>query len=109
MKGLKLEDITAEDIKVVIGVDIPKVFNQLDIKSGDKGGPIAINTSFGWAIFGRKCVCKSSINQISLNCLSISSEEDLNKTVKSFWKMFSEITKVSDEDRLSQDGENCLA
>ena len=54
-------------------------------------------------------MCKSTINQISVNCLSISSEEDLNNTLRSFWKMDSEIIKVSDEEGLSQDDKNCLA
>ena len=76
LKGLKLADIRAEDIKVLIGAGIPKAFHQLDIKSRDKREPIAIKTPFGWAVFDSKCVCKSNIKQISVNCLSISSEED---------------------------------
>ena len=94
---------------MLIGADIPEVFHQLDIKSGDKGEPMVIKTPFGWAVFGSKCVCKSNINQISVNCLSISSEEDLNNTLRSFWKMESEIIKLSDEDGLSQDDKNYLA
>ena len=49
-------------------------------------------------------MCKSSINQISVNCLSITSEEDLSNTLRSFWKMDSNIVK----DRLSQDDKNCF-
>ena len=109
MRGLKLADIRAEDIKVLIGADIPEAFHQLDIKSGGKREPIMIKTPFGWAVFGSKCVCKSKFNQTSVNCLSISSEEDFNNTLRSFWKMDSDIIKVSDEERLSQDGKNCLA
>ena len=109
LKGLKLADIRAEDIKVLIGADIPEAFHQLYITSEDKGEPIAIKTPFCWAVLGSKCMCKSSINQISVNCLSTSSEEDLNNTLKSFWKMYSENIKVSDEDGLSQDDKNCLA
>ena len=52
-------------------------------------------------------MCKSNINQISVNCLSISSE--VNNTLRSFWKMDSKIIKVSDEGGLSQDDKNCLA
>ena len=109
LEGLKLADIRAEDVKVLIGLDIPEAFHQLDIKSGNKGEPIVIKTPFGWAVFGRQGVCKSNIKQISVNCLSISSEEDLNNTLRSFWKMDSEIIKVSDEEGLSQDDKNCLA
>ena len=69
LKGLKLADIRAEAIKVLIGAGIPEVFHQLDIKSGDKGEPIAIKTPFGWAVFGSKSVCKSNINQRSVNFL----------------------------------------
>ena len=109
LKGLKLAVIRAEDIKVLTGADIPEAFHKLDIKSGDKGEPIAIKIPFGWAVFGSKCMCKSHINQIAVNCLSISSEEDLNNTLKRFWKMDSEVIKVSDENGLSQDDKNCLA
>ena len=69
---------------------------------------MAIKTPFGWAVFGSKCLCKSNINQISVNCLSISSKEDLHNTLRSFWKMDSEIIKVSDEERLSQNDKNYL-
>ena len=86
MKSLKLADIRVEDIKVLIGADIPEVFHQLDVKSGDKGEPIAIKKSFDWVVFWSKCVCKSNIKKISVKCLSISSEEDLNNTPRSFWK-----------------------
>ena len=54
-------------------------------------------------------MCKSNINHVSVNCLSISSKEDLNNTLGSFWKMESEIIKVSDEDGISQNDKNCLA
>ena len=37
-----------------------------------------IKIPFGWAVFGNKCVRNSTINQISVNFLSISSVEDLN-------------------------------
>ena len=94
LKGLKVTDIRAEDLKVLIGADIK---------------PWRLKTSFGWAVFESKCLCKSNTNQISVNCLSISSEEDLNNTIRSFWKMDSEIIKVSDENGLSQDDKMCLA
>ena len=68
---MKLADIRAEDIKVLIGGDIPEVFYKLVIKPGDKGEPIAIKRPFGWTVFGSKCVCKSNITQISVNCVSI--------------------------------------
>ena len=106
LNGLKIADIKAENIKVLIGADIPAAFHQLHIKSGDKGKPIAIKTPLGWAVFGSKCVCKSNVNQISVNCLSISSEEDWNNTLRSFWKMDSEIIKVLAEEGLSQDDKN---
>ena len=108
LEGLKLADIRAEDIKVLIGGDIPEVFYKLYIKSGDKGEPIAIKRPFGCPVFGSKCVCKSN-NQISVNCLSISSEEDLNNNLKNFWQMDLEIIKVSDEDGKSQDDKNFLS
>ena len=76
LSGLKLANITAEDIKKLIGADIPEAFYQQDINSGNKGELIAFKTTFGWTIFGRICVSKSNINQIFVNYLSISSEED---------------------------------
>ena len=108
LKSLKLADIRAEDIKILIGADVPEAFHQLDIKSGDKGEPVAIKTPFGWAVFGSKGVNKSNVNKIAVNCLSISSEGDLNNTLRSFWKMDSEIIKVAEEDGMSQDDKTCL-
>ena len=50
---------------------------------------------------------KSNFNQISVNFLSLSYEEDLNNTLRSFWKTDSEI-RVSDENGLFQYDKNCL-
>ena len=69
--GLKLADIRAEDIRVLIGAQFTEAFHQLDIKSRDKGEPIGIKTPFGWAEFGSKCACKSNINQTSVNCYNV--------------------------------------
>ena len=43
-----------------------------------------------------------------MNFLSLSYEEDLNNTLRSFWKTDSEIMRVSDENGLSQYDKNCL-
>ena len=50
-KGLKLADITAEDIKVLIWADIPGAFHQVDIKLGYKREPIVIKKTVGWSVF----------------------------------------------------------
>ena len=91
LKGLKLANIRAEDITVLIKADIHEAFHQVDMKSQDKGELIEIKTPLGWVLSESNCVCKSNINQISANCFSISSKEDLNNTLRSFWKMDSEI------------------
>ena len=96
-------------MKVLIGADIPEAFQKLDIQSGDKGEPIVIKTPFGWAVFRSKSVCKSNSDQISVNSLSISIEEDLNNNLRSLWKKESEIIKVSDKDKLFQDDKNWFA
>ena len=69
--GLKLADIRAEDIKMLIRAQSTEAFHQLHIKSRDKGEPIGIKTPFGWAEFGSKCACKSNINQTSMNCYNV--------------------------------------
>lgn len=50
-KGLKLADITAEDIKVLIWADIPEAFHQVDMKSGHKRQPIVIKKPVGCSVF----------------------------------------------------------
>ena len=47
LKGLQLANITAEDIKKLIGAGIPEAFYQQDINSGNKGELIAFKTTFG--------------------------------------------------------------
>ena len=80
LKGLTLADTRAEDIKLLIGADIPEAFHQLDIKSGDKGEPLAIKTL-------RHHLVGQYLG-------------DLENGLRN---------KVSDEDGLSQDDKNCLA
>ena len=51
---------------------------------------------------------KSNFNQISVNFLSLSCEEDLNNTLRRFWKTDSKTIRVSDANGLSKYDKNCL-
>ena len=57
LQGLKLSNVNPSDAMVVIGANVLEVFIQLDIRKGKEGQPLAIQTPFGWAIFGSTEKC----------------------------------------------------
>ena len=45
----RLEDCT---VNLLIGVDIPEALQPKEIRRGEKGGPFAVKTKFGWTLNG---------------------------------------------------------
>ena len=82
---MKLSNINPSDVMVVISADVPEVFIQLDIRKGKEGQPLAIQSLFGWKIFGSSKKCSpTETKKVALNTTMLSCALELNDNVKKF-------------------------
>ena len=52
LEGIVLDAVTPDMITVLIGADAPEAHIQNGVRRGKKGHPLAIQTGFGWTLFG---------------------------------------------------------
>ena len=84
LQGLKLPAVRAQKVQLLIGVDNPKVFWNLDERHGRKGDPFAVRTILGWSLLG-STVGNSNHN---LNVNFVKKTNDLlQKQVECLWKL----------------------
>ena len=105
LHGLQLVNVEPSKVTVVIGADVPEAFIQLDIKRGQQGQPLAIQTPFGWAIFGSS---KSQENDTKKFAVNTTFTSELNDAVKKLWEFDSKIEHQSNEGDLSQNDKRCI-
>ena len=83
-KGIKVPNIQAEEVHVIIGNDVPEALVPLEVRSGRLGEPYATRTRFGWAINGpvigdRACTTTTSY--------FIDTNASLQRQVAQFWEL----------------------
>jgi hypothetical protein len=81
LKDLNLVNVAPEDIKILIGANVPKAHLQLDIREGKEGDPVAIHTKLGWCVLGGHTVegVQATVNLIQTQ------EDQLNHQIHQFW------------------------
>ena len=85
LQRLKLANINPGDVMVVIGTYVSEAFIQLSIRKGKESQQSAIQTPFGWMIFGCSKKCSSTETpKGAVNTTMLSSELKLNDNVKNF-------------------------
>ena len=52
LKNLGVRDISPNNVKILIGANIPKAHLQTDVREGSHGEPIAVHTILGWCLLG---------------------------------------------------------
>ena len=102
MHGLGLNNIKAEDIKLLLGADMGEAIVSLEVKIGNPGIPLAVRTIFGWTLMGS--LQTKGLTQPKMVNLLKSNDETLQKTVEEFWTTesfgtkFTSIKEMSIED-----------
>ena len=103
-----MANINPSDVIVVTGADVPETFTQLDIRKRKEGQPLAIQTPFGWTIFGGSKKCSPTKTKKVADNTTLSSELELNDNVKKFWEFGSRIAESANESGYSHKDVKCI-
>ena len=69
------------NVTVLIGTDMPQRHLQEDTRIGETNDPIAVKTTLGWVLMGRK----NSVNKINANRLVTDENINLDQQLEKFW------------------------
>ena len=87
LRGIRLTDVKPEQVKLLIGANVPRAHVQLDRRLGSPNDPIAIRTLLGWCILGPSAAGTSGQHRLSARVNFISSQrDDLSAQMEQFWK-----------------------
>ena len=63
IKDLDLKGVKASQISILIGADMAKATLAKEVRSGNPGEPLAINTMLGWTLYGTSSDLTKSLGQ----------------------------------------------
>ena len=88
LKGIELPEIDIEEVRVLIGCNVPEAFWVLEEKRGSKGKPVGIPSPLGWMVIGltEKIGQEDSFNVKILRLEMQDDDETLSQQVEKFWK-----------------------
>ena len=85
LEGLGISDIAADEVQLLIGLNVPEAHLQLDSISGQPDQPFAIRTCLGWSLMGVAARAKGQEQQARVN-LTLSLHRTLGEQIESFWR-----------------------
>ena len=85
LSDMELTEVAGTQVTLLLGSDVAELIDPLKIRHGPKGSPVGVHTRIGWTVTGRvpryiqgqESVCKVYV---------ATPEEELNETVKSWWR-----------------------
>ena len=81
LDGVPLEAVAADEVSILIGADVPEAVLHKSWRCGNAGQPLAVETVFGWTLFG-----PSFSKTNSVHCsLTMTSSADKNLSLPSLW------------------------
>ena len=84
LRDLHLLDVDRQEIKLLIGANVPKAHLQIEVKEGQSDEPVAIQTQLGWCVMGPMPQKSRSQQDAFVNF--ITADEKLNQQVERFWQ-----------------------
>ena len=113
LDGVDVSAVSQSQIEILIGADVPEAFIVKEVRRGKKNQPLAVNTVFGWTLFGatrgkvdhtlntyllqtsplsppvvsvnKLWVGSGSSKDLAVNTSHSSMKPDLEKLVEKFW------------------------
>ena len=74
LKGIKIHNVSASDITILIGVNASEAFIKAEVRKGLPNEPYAIKTALGWSLLGNitnKNETNNTNYKLSINGLDI--------------------------------------
>ena len=101
---LKLKDMHAVEVKVVLGSDVTEIIIPREVREGPRGSPFGVRTKLGWVVTGN--LPGYVRNSESVYFVRVASpEEELNELVKTWWKTESFGCKYDSQEQRSREDE----
>ena len=112
LKGIKIHNVSASDITVLIGVNTPEAFIQSEVRKGLPNEPCAIKTALGWSLLGNitsKNETNNANSKLSINRFDITNRDEmLYRLVKNDWETEEYLSTNSREIAMSHEDKQCL-
>ena len=109
LHGLKLCNVSAKEVDLLIGADIPEALIATQVRRGPSGQPYAVETPFGWTLLGvADAGVKSARIQIDVNHMQIWKDDELHNRVEEFWQTEVFGTKYNLPNSFSPENERVL-
>ena len=81
---MELLSLHSKDVSLLIGASVPEVFIQLEVKKGNPGQRMAVNTPLEWILFGYSNKNKRGGSH-SINMVNVQNDHDsVTKIIKGF-------------------------
>ena len=104
LAALKLKDMHAVEVKVVLGSDVTEIIIPREVREGPRGSPFGVRTKLGWMVTGN--LPGYVRNSESVYFVRVASpEEELNELVKTWWKTESFGCKYDSQEQRSREDE----
>ena len=104
LADLKLKDMHAVEVKVVLGSDVTEIIIPQEVREGPRGSPFGVRTKLGWVVTGN--LPGYVRNSESVYFVRVASpEEELNELVKTWWKTESFGCKYDSQEQRSREDE----
>ena len=97
LKNVDFHLSDADNVLILIGVDIPELHICYNVRQGSKNHPIALLTLLGWVLMSS---IESKTTQINSNRISVN-KRNLENSIENFWKIESYSTTKDDNASLS--------
>ena len=93
LDGIQLSEVRSDQIGILIGCDVPEAAIARNVRRGSNGNLLAIETIFGWTLYGASNHSTSFNNQISL--LNASENREIHASLEKYWASDENLRKVS--------------
>jgi hypothetical protein len=84
LRNLGINDVSPNQVKLLIGANVPKAHLQTDSREGPVEGPIAVQTILGWCILGGLAGRSLEATQANVN-FAMHEDSQLSQQVEKFW------------------------
>ena len=84
LDGIDIEPVSPDQISILIGADVPTAHLQVEVREGSHNQPLAINTPFGWTLFGTSPSSGSKRRSMQSTCTTVS--KAIHPVVEKFWQ-----------------------
>eukprot|EP00112_Aurelia_sp_Birch-Aquarium-sp1_P010042 Seg2164.6 transcript_id=Seg2164.6/GoldUCD/mRNA.D3Y31 product="hypothetical protein" protein_id=Seg2164.6/GoldUCD/D3Y31 len=109
LHGLKLCDVSAKDVDLLIGADIPEALIASQVQREPPGQPFAVETPLGWTLLGvADGGAKSARIQLDFNHMQDWKDDELHSRVEEFWQTEAFGTKSNLPNPFSPEDESVL-